>query len=269
MIPKSAKTSRNASAILEKPIGLSKIDYNKILIDETAVLDSVGGLVAKKKRVETNLDSANSNPPDYTDRNALGDSICSLMGQARDGCQNSRSELLAQLRSYLAIVVSSRLNPKFQAKFGESDVVQQSIAVALEKFDDFRGQSEGELFGWAKTILRNEILQQQRALLSDKRDMFREQQLEVSNEESGFQRSIEDVHLTPKTNAIRKEQSQAVASAISRLPADYQEIIRLRNSEQLPFAEIGKRMNKSENAVTKLWFRALVQLRKELEVDNV
>ena len=33
---------------------------------------------------------------------ALGDSICSLIGQTRHGCTDSRDELLQQLKTYLA-----------------------------------------------------------------------------------------------------------------------------------------------------------------------
>jgi RNA polymerase sigma-70 factor (ECF subfamily) len=204
-----------------------------------------------------------------TDRDDLGESICTLINLARDGCGKSRGELLGKLRSYLSLVAYSNMNSKFQGKFGESDVVQQSIVIAMEKFGDFRGQTEGELLGWANRILRNEILQQQRALLSDKRNLFREKSLEDSGRSESFQIGVADHRLTPKTNAIAREQTLAIENAIGRLPKDYQEIIRLRNSEQLPFAEIGQRMNKSDNAVTKLWFRALVHLRKELEFNDV
>lgn len=168
----------------------------------------------------------------------------------------------------MQIVSASKVNPKFQAKFGQSDVVQQSIAVAIEKFDDFRGHSEGELFTWVKQILRNEMLQQQRALLSDKRNMFREQPINVETQSGNYQLGVTDPQHTPKTNALRKEQAKAVEAAINKLPVDYRDVIRLRNQEQHSFAEIGRQMDRSENAVTKLWYRALIQLRSELEDDD-
>ena len=243
--------------------------YNEALLTRVAAPKSVGMLVAKeKKQIVPHSGGPNSNSLDDAARNVLGDSICSLMERTRSGCSNAKSDLLRQLGSYLAIVASSRMNPRFQAKFGESDVVQQSIAVALQKFDDFRGRTRSELFVWAKTILKNEILQQQRAFLADKRNMFREQQIQHSGNSSSIRFGIEDNKLTPKTNAIQREQSTAVENAILQLPDEYQTVIRLRNFQQLTFAEIGKKLNKSENAATKLWFRALVRLRRELEIAD-
>lgn len=198
----------------------------------------------------------------------LGDSICTLVGQMRNGCSDSREELMQQLRSYMRVFAASRMNNKFQSKFGESDVVQQSIAVAIEKFDDFRGESEGELFAWVAQILRNEMSMQQRALLSHKRDLFREQLIETETGSGTFQIGVVDNRYTPQTNAIRNEQVVALASAMAKLPDDYREVIQLRNQEQLSFAKIGERMNRSENAVTKLWYRALIHLKRELEARD-
>lgn len=200
------------------------------------------------------------------DESALGDSICGLIGQTQQGCVESRDEILRQLKTYMEIIVTSRMNPNFQAKFGQSDIVQHSMAVAIEKFDQFQGRTKGELLNWVKTILENEIRQQQRALTTQKRDVFREQGLDVQTQSgTNLQMGVADKNWTPRTNAIQQEQAAAIKSALLRLPEDYQSVIQMRNHEQLPFAEIGKRLNKSENAVTKLWYRALVQLRRELE----
>lgn len=200
------------------------------------------------------------------DEAALGDSICALIGQSQEGCSDSRDELLLQLKTYMEVIVKSRMNPKFQAKFGKSDIVQYSMAVAIEKFDDFQGHTKGELLNWVKAILENEIRQQQRALTAQKRDVFREQALDFKTHSgTHLQMGVADRNWTPRTNAIQKEQAAAVESAIDSLPAEYQEVIRLRNQEQLPFSEIGQRMNRTENAATKLWYRALVQLRNKLE----
>lgn len=198
----------------------------------------------------------------------LGDSICTLVGNARSGCNDSRNELMQQLRNYMRIVAASRMNSKFQSKFGESDVVQQSIAIAIEKFSDFRGGSEKELFAWVSQILRNEMLQQQRALMSGKRNLLREKPIEGENHSSTLRFGLADSQHTPQTNAIREEQVQSIESAIQKLPEDHQTVIRLRNLQQLSFSEIGLQMNRSENAATKLWYRALVQLRQALEKDN-
>lgn len=198
----------------------------------------------------------------------LGDSVCSLIVQAREGCQHSRNELVAQLRSYMALVARRKKDPAFQAKFGESDVVQQSILVASEKFEQFRGTTEQELRAWVNQILKNEFAQHQRALRAEKRDLFREQPIENATPDDTAKLphvQLVDRQPTPGTGALQKENSEALERAMERLPAEYRKVIQLRNWEGKSFPEIGSLMNRSGNAVTKLWYRALIQLRRLLE----
>lgn len=52
---------------------------------------------------------------------------------------------------------------------------------------------------------------------------------------------------------------------LERLPADYRDVLILRNIEELPFDEIASRLDRSPGAVRMLWVRALARLRDELE----
>jgi RNA polymerase sigma-70 factor (ECF subfamily) len=56
-----------------------------------------------------------------------------------------------------------------------------------------------------------------------------------------------------------------LADALARLPADYREVIILRNLEQLPFEEIGQRLGRSSGAARMLWARALEKLSRLCE----
>ena len=51
-----------------------------------------------------------------------------------------------------------------------------------------------------------------------------------------------------------------LADAISRLSADHQEVIMLRNLQHLPFDEVAERMGRSRPAVQMLWMRAIRKL---------
>lgn len=202
------------------------------------------------------------------ERSELGDSICTLIDHAKNGCEHSREQLLEELRSYLSLVAKSRMDATFQAKFGESDIVQQSMLVAVEKFDQFRGRSEQELRGWVNQILKNELRQNQRALRSEKRDMFRERSIRPANSNDSTSpppTQLFDRELTPGTEALKKEGSEKVIAAMAQLVEEHRTVIQLRNWDKMSFPEIGKIMNRSPNAVTKLWYRALIQLRSLLE----
>ena len=55
---------------------------------------------------------------------------------------------------------------------------------------------------------------------------------------------------------------------LKELSPEHAEIIRLRNLEQLPFKVIGERMERSEDAANKLWYRAMVKFEEKLKQDG-
>ena len=64
---------------------------------------------------------------------------------------------------------------------------------------------------------------------------------------------------------MRQEALEALDQALARLPPEYREVILLRHREELPFAEIGRRMNRSADAARMLWSRAFNRLAEELD----
>ena len=56
-----------------------------------------------------------------------------------------------------------------------------------------------------------------------------------------------------------------VAQALGNLPADYAQVIELRNWELLTFPQIAAKMDRSDEAVRKLWVRAIQRLQLELK----
>ena len=56
-----------------------------------------------------------------------------------------------------------------------------------------------------------------------------------------------------------------MATALNELSLDYREVIRLRQIEDLPFADIADRMGRSVDSVQKLWVRGLEALRHTLD----
>ena len=71
--------------------------------------------------------------------------------------------------------------------------------------------------------------------------------------------------LTPATHAIRREQLDALYTALDQLPEDYRKVIQLRSFERLSFPEVAEKMNRSVHSVTKLWYRGFTQLQKLME----
>jgi RNA polymerase sigma factor (sigma-70 family) len=73
---------------------------------------------------------------------------------------------------------------------------------------------------------------------------------------------------TPGTRLSEREQMERMRRAIEMLPDDQQKVIELRNFQQLSLQEIAPMMNRSVEATTKLWYRAILKLRATLADDE-
>ena len=65
--------------------------------------------------------------------------------------------------------------------------------------------------------------------------------------------------------ALLKERVDRVRGALTDLPDDYQEVIRLRRIQELSCAQVAEIMGRSENAVRVLYCRALKALGARLK----
>src|SRR5262249_22556816 len=154
-----------------------------------------------------------------------------------------------------------------RAKLDPSDVVQETFLEAHADFSRFLGQGEPALVAWLRSILVHRLADMARHHQAQGRDLRREESLEVVLERSSLdvQRSLAEWSHSPSALAIRREQAVLLAEALQRLPEDHREVFVLRNLEHVPIEEIATRMGRSANAVRKLWSRALLALRHELE----
>jgi RNA polymerase sigma-70 factor (ECF subfamily) len=190
-------------------------------------------------------------------------SISILIPKSKEGDQAAREELLLQVQEYLEMTAKRHLDPALKQKVGTSDIVQQSFIRVIEKFKSFRGESSPEFRAWLRTIVVNEINNIRRSYRTHKRDIGREQSFR--GKESGvadFQPT--DHNLTPSSEAISAERLEKFHEVLAQLSPHHAEVIKLRNLERLPFAEIGEKMGRSEEAVSKLWYRAILKFEENL-----
>lgn len=163
--------------------------------------------------------------------------------------------LLAHARQFLLTLANAELPAALRAKGGASDLVQETFAAALRNRDQFRGTSLTELRAWLHAILRNELA------------MFRRRFATTASREVAREVPVGSVGELPEPTPtlieqlIRHEQTQALAVEVAALPDDMQAVVALRFDEGLPFAAVGERLGRSEEATRKLFVRALDRLR--------
>ena len=179
--------------------------------------------------------------------------ISRLIHAARIGGPVAIGRLFDAANGYLTFIAAGQMAREFTAKFGVSDIVQESAKDAHLGFEGFRGASSGEFFAWLRSIVRNNM-----------RDQMRRHSKAVTRElpmgtADGFNAPDEVAE-----KLVRDDLTAVVNAGIARLPEHYATVLRLRYWERLPYAEIGARMGRSEEAVRKLWVRSLDRLREEL-----
>lgn len=190
-----------------------------------------------------------------------------LLIVARKGDQEALGQLLQQHRNYLLLVINRELDPGIRGKLGSSDVVQESLLTAHQKFDQFHGTSKEELLAWLRKIAVYDLRHVTRSYKGTiKRQVDRERSLQIN---SSIQKPLVDGAYTPATNAMAAEQTAQLKLAVSELPADYQQVLRLHSWQQKDFDEIGKMMARSPDAARKLWTRAVLKLQEVLAAKQI
>lgn len=190
-----------------------------------------------------------------------------LLTEARGGNPQSLGTLLQLYRNYLSVLASTQISDRLRRRVSPSDVVQETMLKAYRGFAGFRGSSELELLAWLRTILANNLATfVEQHLLAGKRDLRREVAVEqVGNSLHHSTMRLQDLvpasTRTPSASMQRREDAVLLADRIASLPADYAEVITLRNLQSVPFREIAQRMNRSESATRMLWLRAIDKLR--------
>jgi RNA polymerase sigma-70 factor (ECF subfamily) len=187
------------------------------------------------------------------------------LAAAREGDTAALGRLLLAARVYLVNVADAELEPILRAKGSGSDVVQEALTEAQQILARFTGSRFAEFLAWLRAILLNKLSDFRRHYFrTHTRQVSRERPIEADTSSGcGIQRSGDGT--TPSAEATRQEEERLLAAALGRLAEQYRQVIAWRNFEGLPFAEIGRRLGKSEDAARMLWGRAIDQLRQELE----
>lgn len=182
-----------------------------------------------------------------------------VIGAARQGSVEALGTLFESIRGHLRLAAIRDLPRGIQGKASVSDLVQDVMATAHERFMTFRGESEAEFFGWMRMILRSTAIDRFR-----RRQALRRQQgtpgiplHDVGSRERGL---ADDADGRPEAVAMRVEDGRVVVDALAALPLEQHRVLWLRHWEGKTFEQIAVDMERSEAAVRKIWCRGLERL---------
>jgi RNA polymerase sigma-70 factor (ECF subfamily) len=190
-----------------------------------------------------------------------------LLEQTRAGDEAARGRLLELYRNYLRLMARTLISQPLRVRLDASDLVQDTLLKAHREFVGFLGSTEPELIAWLRQILVRSLSDQVKRHRAGKRDVRREEALEVMLDRSSeaVQQALAAPVSSPSSIASRREQAVLLADALEKLPPDYREVFIARNLEHIPFDQIAARMGRTSGAVRKLWTRTMLSLKKILE----
>jgi RNA polymerase sigma-70 factor (ECF subfamily) len=180
---------------------------------------------------------------------------------ARAGDRAALGRLLEGYRAYLELLADRELGVDLRAKVGASDLVQKTFLDAQKGLHEFRGRTPAELLGWLQRMLLNNLSDHARQFRATAK---RQVQREIALSESWADTPGPADLSTPSRQVSATEEQARVQAALDRLPAHYRRVVLLRNMEKLSFAEVGRRLGRTEEAAKKLWGRAILRLKQDL-----
>ena len=192
-----------------------------------------------------------------------------LLVAAQTGDPAAMGDLLSLYRDYLLSIASQEIPAELHAKVNPSDVVQDTFLEASRIFARFRGTETENVRAWLRGILLNKLNElQQHYFGTEKRQIRREQSLDGGRNGPRLPQAVVGSDSTPSGHAIRNEESQQLSEALARLPEHYRQVLAWRSFEGLSFAEIGRRLERSEDAARMLYTRAFERLQVEMGLDD-
>jgi RNA polymerase sigma-70 factor (ECF subfamily) len=193
-----------------------------------------------------------------------------LVALAKEGDETALNQLCKVYGERVRWIVRLRMGEELRSKLESMDMVQDVLLSALKDLRDFRYQDEGDFLRWLSRIAENRLRDNVDKLHADKRDIRKEVRFDnygPRTEGRSFgERGPVDA-TTPSVIMSRKEELDELARAIEELKPEYKEVIILTKIEGLSYKEISNRLGKSDEAVRKLFTRAMAALTTVFEND--
>jgi len=158
------------------------------------------------------------------------------------------------------------MDPRVRGRLDPSDVVQEALATASDKMDEYLTDQPLPFYPWLRQIAWEKLAHEHdRHLRAAKRSVTRERPFFISDASAaGIAERLLGPLTSPSGHAQRQELQQGVRQALAALPETDREVLLMRYLEQMPSREIAAVLNTSEAAVNVRHMRALERMRKVL-----
>ncbi len=196
------------------------------------------------------------------------DETFELLDRARHGDAGAFDRLFGRHREGLRRVVARRLDRSLRGRLDPSDVVQEAQMEALKRLSDYLGRRPMPFRDWLFRTAVQRLFKLRRHALAARRDVGREQSLPASGSTPGARPRLGH-GTTPSQQLAERERSARLTRLLKKLSDADRTILELRVIEDLPYEEVGRRLEIEPAAARKRYGRALLRLRSLLLADGL
>lgn len=190
-----------------------------------------------------------------------GDRWLKWCREAQSGDQQAEAWLLEEVRVFFRALARKETWDLAVGGVEASDMAQDCCLKLTTSIHQFRGVTGVEFIAWLRTLARNANLDVRRRDNAQIRGGGR-RPIALPTDANGDVAIAADVS-TPSKETTRQEEYELYQKALALLPADHQQVIRLRLSpDKLSWAEIAERMGRGEDAAKQLFQRAYKELKR-------
>jgi RNA polymerase sigma-70 factor (ECF subfamily) len=193
-----------------------------------------------------------------------------LLELAVRGDREALGLLLEAERSALRRLAERQLGGRIAVRVDASDVVQQAFLEAYRSIPQFVGQDVRELVAWLQCILDHKIATAIRDHTQlQKRAVAREQSMDDSQGAGApLKQGLDAGVSSPSQKAIRGEEAERLSQALTALPADQREAVRLRHLEGWALIDIAQSLGRTPAATAGLIKRGVRTLRRRMHGED-
>ena len=172
-----------------------------------------------------------------------------LLDRATSGDAMARRDLLEHYRDYLRRMVAARLDRRLAPRIDASDVVQETLADAAQRLDEYLSDPPLPFFGWLRVLAGEHVREAHRKHLFAKgRSVVRESRPPELNDVSmlNLAHQLASNDTSPSNSLMRDEQLEWVRAGLAALHAHDREVLVMRYVEALSSVEISQALGTTE-----------------------
>jgi RNA polymerase sigma-70 factor (ECF subfamily) len=195
-----------------------------------------------------------------------------LLDAAGRGDAAARGQLLERHRTKLTRMVAVRLDRRLAARVDPSDVVQEALADAAKRLDEYLRDRPIPFYPWLRRLAWDRLADgYRRHVRAAQRTVAREERppLPGASAVALADRLLAASGDRPGADLSRAERQARVQAALDRLPDRDREVLVLRHLEDLSTAEAAAVLGVSEGAVKVRLLRAVQRLRDLLDREDL